>query len=116
MNDDGTDVVRMRLEACDFLAGVVVVYPQLEVIAAAHDPVLPGDKTAGSDRDVGKLEGLDDLLGIVRPDVDVPRVEGRQDPVFGRVKVDTLHPLAASEELPLPVGVMLAEGTAWLGG
>ncbi len=63
----GSDVVRMRLEGGDFLGGVVVVYSELEVIATAYYPVLSGDEAAGSYRDVGEFEGLDDGLAFVGP-------------------------------------------------
>jgi hypothetical protein len=34
-------------------------------------PVLSRDEATGADRDIGELEGLDDRLRNVRPDVDV---------------------------------------------
>ena len=60
----------MRFEGCDFLAGVVVVYSELEVVASADEPVLACDEAACSYGDVGELEGLDDGLRFVGPDVD----------------------------------------------
>jgi hypothetical protein len=69
----------MRFERCDLLACVVVVDPQLEVIAATYDPVLARDETACSYRNVGEFEGLDDRLRFVGPDVYVAAVEGSED-------------------------------------
>jgi hypothetical protein len=43
----------------------------LEVIGTADNPVFSGDESTGANRDIGELEGLDDLLGFMGPDVDV---------------------------------------------
>jgi hypothetical protein len=69
----------MRLEGCDLLACVVVVDSQLEVIAAANNPVLARNEAACSYRNIGKFEGLDNRLRFVGPDVDVAAVEGGED-------------------------------------
>jgi hypothetical protein len=91
VDDDGADVVGMGLEGRDFLAGVVVVYPDLaersmsarcfpsqfqdsgpgnsQVIGSAHNPVLPRNEPASADGHVRELKRLDDLLGLVGPDV-----------------------------------------------
>jgi hypothetical protein len=79
----------MRLERCDLLRGVVVVDAQLEVIGtwtamsaslpedsgvwalACYYPILPRDEATGAYGYIGELEGLDDGLRYVRPDVDV---------------------------------------------
>ena len=79
VDGDGTDVVRVGLEGGDFLTGVVVVDAELEVIAAADDPILAAHEAAGAHGDVGQLEGLDDGLAVVGPDVDVAGVEGGED-------------------------------------
>ena len=83
MYHDRTDVVRVRLKGCDLLACVVVVDAQLEVIAAAYNPVLARNEAACSDRNIGELEGLNDRLGFVGPDVDVAAVKGGED-LMGR--------------------------------
>ena len=79
MDNNGTDVVGVGFEGGNLLGGVVVVDTELEVITAADDPILTGDEAAGSDRDIGELESLDDGLGGVGPDVDVAGVEGGED-------------------------------------
>ena len=79
VDGDGADVVRVGLEGGDFLAGVVVVDAELEVIAAADDPILAAHEAAGAHGDVGQLEGFDDGLAVVGPDVDVAGVEGGED-------------------------------------
>ena len=79
VDGDGADVVRVGFEGGDFLGGVVVVDAQLEVVGAADDPVLAGDEAAGAHGHVGELEGLDDGLRLVGPDVDVARVEAGED-------------------------------------
>ena len=71
VNGDGSDVVGVGLEGGDLLGGIIIVDAQLEVVGAADDPVLSGDETAGSDRDVGQLKCLDDLLRLVAPDIDM---------------------------------------------
>ena len=53
VDGDGADVVRVGFEGGDFFAGVVVVDAELEVVAAADEPVFAGDETAGADGDVG---------------------------------------------------------------
>ena len=71
MDGDGADIVRVGFEGGDFFRSVVVVDAELEVVAAADEPVLAGDEAAGSDGDVGELEGFDYGLRFVGPDVDV---------------------------------------------
>jgi len=46
-------------EGCDFLRCIVVVNAELEIIGTTDNPILPGDETAGSDRDISKFECLD---------------------------------------------------------
>lgn len=71
MDGDRSDVVRVRLKRSDLLRGVVVVDTQLKVVGTADNPVFPRNKSTGSDGDIGKFKGLDDLLRLVGPDVDV---------------------------------------------
>ena len=71
MDGDSPDVVGVGLEGSDLLGGVVVVDAQLEIIGAADDPVLSGNEATGTNRDVGQLKSLDDLLGLIAPDVDM---------------------------------------------
>lgn len=79
MYHDRADVIGMRLERCDLLACVVVVDSQLEVIAAANNPVLARNEAACSYGNIGEFEGLNDRLGLVGPDVNVATVEGGED-------------------------------------
>lgn len=79
MHDNGTDVVRMRFEGSDLFAGIVVVDAQLKVVAAAYYPVLAGYESASANGDIGKLEGFDDRLGFVRPDIDMAAIKGGKD-------------------------------------
>jgi len=53
------DVIGVRLEGCDLLACVVVVDPQLEVIAATYNPVLARNEATCSYGNIGEFEGLD---------------------------------------------------------
>jgi hypothetical protein len=76
---DRADVIGVCFERCDLLACVVVVDPQLEVIAAAYNPVLARNEATCSYGNIGELEGLDDRLGFVGPDVNVATVEGGED-------------------------------------
>jgi hypothetical protein len=76
---DRANVIGVRLKRCDLLACVVVVDPQLEVIAAANNPVLARNEATCSYGDIGEFEGLNDRLGFVGPDVNVATVEGGED-------------------------------------
>jgi hypothetical protein len=106
MDADGTNVIWVSLEAGNLLARIIVVYAKLEVITATDDPVLPRNEPTSSDGDISDFERLNSLLGFVRPDVNMSRVESRQNPWLSRVEIDTLHTLTASEELPLDGKVM----------
>lgn len=87
MNDNGADVIGMRLELRDLFACIVVVDSDLtvsqlvsssrsyktqsrsrcsiQIIRPADNPVLPRNEAAGTDGDIGEFEGLYDLLGLV---------------------------------------------------
>lgn len=124
MNSNGADVVGMRLKGGDLFGRVVVVDSQLEVIGTAHNPVLSCDEATGANRDIGELEGLDDLLRLVRPNVDVSckatesavysghrqqalgndgrtAVQSREDPWFVWMEIDAFYPLTAGIQLAL---------------
>jgi hypothetical protein len=97
MHGDGSNIVRVRLKTGNLFGGIVVVDPQLKVVTATYNPVLSCDESAGSDRDVGQLERLDDLLRLVGPDVDMAAVECGEDPRLFRVEVDAFDSLASRE-------------------
>jgi hypothetical protein len=61
----------MCLELGNLFRGIVIVNTYLEIIRAAHNPVLACDESTSSNRYLGELERLDGLLRLVRPDVDV---------------------------------------------
>jgi len=71
----------------------------LKVIAAADDPVLAGNEAAGSYRDIGELEGLDDGLRFVGPDVDVAAVEGGENPWLDGVEVNACENMSVAIRL-----------------
>jgi hypothetical protein len=96
----------------------------LKIVTAAHNPVLASDEAAGAYWDVRELEGLDDRLRFVRPDVYMAAVEGGENlsnvrdlsycldrfvthPWLCWVKVNAFHALAASEQLSLYLKVNL---------
>lgn len=60
MDYNRPDVVWVGFERCYLLGGVVIVNAKLKVIRATDDPVLAGNKAAGSYRDIGEFEGFDD--------------------------------------------------------
>ena len=62
MNDNGADIVRMSFEGGNLLGGVVVVDAKLEIVRTAYYPVLAGNETACSYRDVGEFESFNDGL------------------------------------------------------
>lgn len=95
VHDNGSYVVGMRFEGRDLLGGVVVVYSELEVITSAHNPVLAGHEATSANGDIGELEGLDDALCFIGPDVDVAAVEGGEDPWLRGVEIDALDTLTA---------------------
>ena len=101
MNDDCANVIRVSLERCDLLRGVIVVYSQLEVIGAADNPVLARNETSSSNRDIGELECLDDCLRLEGPNVCVAAVKSGEDPWLCRMKVDALNSLGTSKQLTL---------------
>lgn len=80
MHSNGSNVVRMCLEARDFLGRVVIVDPNLKVIGTTHNPVLAGNEPTRTNRNIGKLECFDNCLCSERPDVDMPAVQCRQYP------------------------------------
>lgn len=75
----------------------------LHVIRPRHDPVLPRHEDGGPHRQLAHLEALDELLGLVVPDVHVAVVEGHQHPRLGGVQVAGLHPVRPRRQLPLDV-------------
>lgn len=58
---------------------------------------------AGGRAGTTNLEGLDDLLRLVVPDVHVAIVEGGQHPGLARVQVDAFDPVRARREAPFDV-------------
>lgn len=60
MNPFSTWRNHSRFKGLDLLTSVPIDYSQLEVITAADYPILSLNEATGSDRDIGKLEGLDD--------------------------------------------------------
>lgn len=100
MDHDRADVIWVCLEGCDLLARVVVVDAQLEVIAAAYNPVLARNEAASSYGDVGKFECLDDGLGFVGPDVDVAAVEGGED-LVGRQQALGVYVIGVNSSSPM---------------
>ena len=99
MNDNGTDIVGVSLERSDLFRSIVVVDADLEIVGAADNPILAGDKPPRSDRDIGELEGFDDslmkirrwlrgldekaYLSFVRPNIGMAAVECCEDLVLG---------------------------------
>ena len=60
MDSDRSDIVRMGFEGSNFLRCIVVVDAKLEIIGTANDPILPRNKAARSNRDIGELKRFDD--------------------------------------------------------
>ena len=52
----------MRLKGCDLFGGVIIVDTELEIIGAANNPILPGNKTTSSNGNVGEFESFDNGL------------------------------------------------------
>ncbi len=71
VNDNGSDIVGMRLERRNLFRGVVVVDTELKVVGAADNPVLARNEATGTDRKVGQFERLNRALGLVGPDLGV---------------------------------------------
>lgn len=62
VNGNRSNVVRVGFKRSDLLGCVVVVHAQLEIIATAHNPVLPSDKATSAHGYIGKFERFDDRL------------------------------------------------------
>lgn len=60
----------MRFKCRNFLVGVVVEDPQLEVVGTGDKPVLARDKSNTSDRDLRDLECFYNCAGFVVVDID----------------------------------------------
>ena len=89
----------MRLKRSDLLGCVEVEGTQVEVVGAAHEPILSCDKLDAAYGDFGHFKGLDEGASLVVPDKDVAVVEASQKPWLGRVKVygfDAFRPIMAS--------------------
>lgn len=71
VNDNSTDVVWVCLECRDLLGGVVVEYPQVEVVRSNDEPVPSGYETPGAYGHIRHFESLDDRLGFIGPDVGI---------------------------------------------
>ena len=57
-----SNVVWVGFERCYLLRGIVIVDPELEVIGSAYDPVLSGNKSTSSNRDICKLKSFYNTL------------------------------------------------------
>lgn len=89
----------MRLEGSHSLARVVVVHPQVEVIATTNEPVLAGDESDTSDRDLSNLKGFHESPGFVIPDEHIAGVETRTsiaNPSAVQPSVNVSMPFACS--------------------
>lgn len=64
MYDNGANIIGMRFETRDLLAGIVVVDPQLEIIAPGNDPILACYEPSCSDGDICEFESFDYCLLI----------------------------------------------------
>ena len=65
----------------------------LHVIGPCHDPILPGHKHGGPDRQIAHLKRFHQLLRFIVPNVDVAVVQRHQHPLLGRVQVAWLDPV-----------------------
>lgn len=59
VHNNRPDIIRMRLKTCNLLRGIIIINPQLEIIATTDDPVLPRHETTSPDWDICQLERLD---------------------------------------------------------
>lgn len=59
VNSDRSNIVRVSFERCDLLRCIVVVDAELEIVGAADDPVLAGNESSRSHRDIGKFKSFD---------------------------------------------------------
>lgn len=75
MHDNRADIVRVGFERRDLLRGVVVEHTEMKVVGTDYEPILSGDKATGAHGDISNLEGLDESLGFVGPDVDMTLIE-----------------------------------------
>ena len=103
MNRQATNVIWMGFDLTDFLAGVVIVASQLEIITACQEPVLARDESNGSNGYLGYFKCLDERAGGIVVNLNATAVQTGEDPWFRRVKIDRLDSIGASKELSLDV-------------
>ena len=60
MHGQASNIVWMSLELDDLLVRVVVEDPQLKVITSGDEPVLPGDESDATDRNLRDFKRFDD--------------------------------------------------------
>jgi hypothetical protein len=103
---NGTDIIRMSLEAGDLFRRIVIDDAQLKVVRASNDPVLASHETTGTDGHIGELKRLDRRARFVGPDVHVAAVERREDPWFCCPSAENSLDGSAgtSKESHIPVG------------
>jgi Ethanolamine utilization protein EutJ (predicted chaperonin) len=71
VDSETADVVGVRLERRDLLAGRDVVHAELEVVRARDEPVLASNVLDATDGHVGDFERLDVGLRLIVPDLDL---------------------------------------------
>lgn len=62
MNHNSPNIIWMRLKGGNLFGGVVIIDPDVKIIGTANDPILSGDESSGSHRNIGEFESLYDCL------------------------------------------------------
>lgn len=64
MDHYGPNVIWVRLKGCNLFGGIVIVHSDVEIVGTANDPILAGNESSGSHRNIGEFKSLDDRLWL----------------------------------------------------
>ena len=70
----------------------------MKIIASGDNPILSGDKSNSPNRHISDIKCLQQHLTDIVVEVCLSTVKATDDPIFGRVKVDSLDTVGAIEQ------------------
>lgn len=65
MDHNSPDIIWMRFKGGNLFGRVVIIHPDVEIIGTANDPILAGDESSGSNRNISEFESLYDCLFVL---------------------------------------------------
>lgn len=114
MHSETPNVVRVRLKSGNLFVRVIVEDAYLEVVGASHEPVLARNEANTSYGDFRDFKGFHQCPSFMIVNVDGAVVETCEQPWLGRVEVDTLDAIRASEQFPLQCKLVAVHHTHYL--